>query len=105
MSLVGPRPESPEYVEMFRADFETLLSIRPGVTDPASIAFRNESQLLAENEDPERAYVTTILPQKIQLAGEYVKHRSVGLYIRLLGRTLREIVAFGTNSPGPEDVN
>jgi len=91
MSLVGPRPESPRYVEMFRRDYERLLSIRPGITDPASIAFRNESQLLTGYDDPEDAYVKTILPEKIRLAGQYVEQRCLGLYFRLIGRTIKAV--------------
>ena len=86
--LVGPRPEVTKYVEMFYQDYETILSIRPGITDPASIAFHDESSLLAETADPERAYLTFILPQKITLARQYVEQRSLGMYFYLLGRTL-----------------
>ena len=100
MSLVGPRPESPKYVAMFHADFEQLLTVRPGITDPASIVFRDESRLLAEFEDPEHAYVVSVLPKKIQLAREYVEYRSLGRYVQLIGRTLWAVF-FSPDSANP----
>lgn len=89
MSLVGPRPEVPQYVEMFRADYEEVLRCRPGITDLASIKYRDEEAVLAAAADPERAYVTTVLPDKIALAKEYVRTRSLGLDLQILARTLR----------------
>jgi lipopolysaccharide/colanic/teichoic acid biosynthesis glycosyltransferase len=77
MSIVGPRPEVPKYVEMFSEDFRVVLSVRPGITDPASIVYRNESSLLANSVDPEQTYVSDILPHKIKLAKKYVRHMSL----------------------------
>ncbi len=69
MSVVGPRPEVPRYVALYPADLrETVLSVRPGITDLASLAFRDESTLLARSADPERTYVEQILPTKLRYA-------------------------------------
>ena len=89
MSLVGPRPEVPRYVEMFRADYEEVLRVRPGLTDLASIKYRHEEDILAAAPDPEQAYVTTVLPDKIALAKEYVRTRSILGDLRIMARTLR----------------
>lgn len=78
MSLVGPRPEVAKYVALWPADARTeILRVRPGMTDPAAIAFRRESELLAEAEDSERYYVEKILPQKVELYREYVSEWSL----------------------------
>jgi lipopolysaccharide/colanic/teichoic acid biosynthesis glycosyltransferase len=73
MSLVGPRPEVPKYVEMFREDYAYVLSVRPGLTDPASVKYRDEAEQLAASPDPEREYVERILPDKIALARQYIQ--------------------------------
>jgi len=88
MSLVGPRPEVPRYVEMFRSDYVEILTIRPGITDLASIKFRDEASLLAGSANPEQTYVHEILPQKLALAREYVARTSLGLDVRILFRTV-----------------
>ena len=72
MSLVGPRPEVPYYVEMFRGDYEKILQVRPGITDEASIEFRHEDAVLATAPDPQEFYLREILPRKIELAKKYV---------------------------------
>jgi lipopolysaccharide/colanic/teichoic acid biosynthesis glycosyltransferase len=91
MSLVGPRPEVPRYVQMFREDYACVLSVRPGITDPASLKYRNESELLAGYENPEQHYVEVILPDKIAMAKEYVAHSSLRLDIGLLWKTFRHV--------------
>ena len=91
MSLVGPRPEVPKYVEMFRQDFAELLSIRPGLTDLASIEFRDESEVLGRAADPEREYTEVILPRKISISREYMKDISLRNDLRIIGLTVREI--------------
>lgn len=88
MSLVGPRPEVPQYVELFREAYQHILSVRPGLTDPASIEYIAESDILARASDPEHEYITTILPRKIYLAREYVSARSLTGDITLLFKTL-----------------
>jgi lipopolysaccharide/colanic/teichoic acid biosynthesis glycosyltransferase len=94
MSLVGPRPEVPRYVAMYPAELrEVVLSVRPGITDPASLSFRNESELLARAADPEREYVEVVMPMKLRLAAEYVRNASLGGDIRLILATLGAIKA------------
>lgn len=89
MSLVGPRPELARYVSLFPEEYRQILTLRPGITGPASVEFRNESELLAGYPDPERAYVEVILPQKIALALDYLRERSLLVDLRILGRTVR----------------
>jgi lipopolysaccharide/colanic/teichoic acid biosynthesis glycosyltransferase len=94
MSLVGPRPEVPRYVALYPAELRALvLSVRPGITDPASLSFRNESELLAQAEDPEREYVEVVMPMKLRLAADYVRNASLGGDIRLILATLGAIKA------------
>jgi perosamine synthetase len=88
MSFVGPRPEVPRFVEMFRQDFEELLRVRPGITDLASIKYRHESEILGDSPDPEATYLREILPEKILLAKEYVSRASLWFDLRLIFATL-----------------
>ena len=75
MSLVGPRPDVPRYVEQWPPALrERVLAVRPGITDPASLKFRDEATLLARAADPEREYVDVILPRKLALAADYADH-------------------------------
>lgn len=92
MSFVGPRPEVPRYVEMFRDDYEEVLKVRPGITDLASLKYRDESSLLGAAADPEQLYVTEILPDKIELAKEYIRRQSLWFDLQLILRTLLVIV-------------
>jgi lipopolysaccharide/colanic/teichoic acid biosynthesis glycosyltransferase len=88
MSLVGPRPEIPEYVEMYRARYERILTVRPGITDLASVRFRDEERVLAEVANPIERYAREILPRKLDLAEEYVQRRSMMLDASILVRTV-----------------
>ena len=89
MSIVGPRPEVARYVEMYPPDVRAVvLSVRPGITDKASVEFRNEEVLLAQALDPETAYVRDILPRKLSLHTAYVKSRSFLGDLVLIGRTI-----------------
>lgn len=92
MSLVGPRPEVPEFVELFRRDFEEILKVRPGVTDLGSLKYRDEAAILAQSQDSRAEYITRILPDKISLAKQYIKQSSIGFDIRLIVRTLCAII-------------
>jgi lipopolysaccharide/colanic/teichoic acid biosynthesis glycosyltransferase len=90
MSMVGPRPDVPEQVRLYPpADAALLLSVRPGITDAASIAFRDEERLLASYADPERAYAELVLPRKLDLARQYVRRQSFAYDLRLLLATAR----------------
>jgi lipopolysaccharide/colanic/teichoic acid biosynthesis glycosyltransferase len=100
MSLVGPRPEVPRYVELWPpADRELILSVRPGLTDYAALYFYDEQALLAGAPDPEKAYVDDILPRKLEFYREYVKVQSAGLDIRLILSTLARMVRGQGRSP------
>lgn len=91
MSFVGPRPEVPRYVALYDEEQRKVLSIRPGVTDLASIKFRRESEILGRAEDPEKTYIEEIMPQKLRINLEYVEKASLSYDIRLIGLTLREV--------------
>ncbi len=93
MSLVGPRPEVPQFVALFRDDYATVLAVRPGLTDAASIKYRDEAAVLAASDDPRRAYVEQVLPDKIALARDYVQ-RSV-----LRGRLAADIANAPADRP------
>ena len=92
MSLVGPRPEIPDYVERFRERYHTVLTVRPGITDLASIHFRNEEVILSRSVEPLRDYAERILPAKLDLAEEYVRTHTVLGDISILFRTATSIV-------------
>lgn len=88
MSVVGPRPEVPRYVALYPPDVaQQVLSVRPGITDLASLAFRDESTLLAKSSDPEHTYVHEILPAKLHYACEYVHTRTLWLDLRIIALT------------------
>lgn len=91
MSLVGPRPEVKEFVERFRADYEEILTVRPGITDEASIHFRDEERILADASDPQRTYLEQVLPEKIELAKRYVRNRSFAGDVAIIVRTLASL--------------
>ena len=88
MSLVGARPEVPRYVDLFRAEYTEILRLRPGITDPASIRFRDESELLSASADPEATYIERIMPEKLRLARDYVRHSSPAYDLQLVFATL-----------------
>ncbi|WP_395140961.1 sugar transferase [Schlegelella aquatica] len=90
MSLVGPRPEVPQYVARYTPEQRAkILSVRPGITDPASLEYRRESELLARAADPESAYVEQIMPAKLRQAERYVDEATLWTDLRVLARTLR----------------
>jgi lipopolysaccharide/colanic/teichoic acid biosynthesis glycosyltransferase len=91
MSLVGPRPEVPKYVNLFRRDYEEILRVRPGITDLASLKYRDETALLLDS-DPEQAYITRILPDKIALAKEYARQSSFCFDLSLIVKTITRIL-------------
>jgi lipopolysaccharide/colanic/teichoic acid biosynthesis glycosyltransferase len=93
MSLVGPRPEVPRYVALVPPALKArALAVRPGITDPASLAFIDEAERLARADDPEREYVQHILPLKLQAAADYAEHATLWTDLRVLWRTLLALV-------------
>ena len=93
MSFVGPRPEVPRYVELYTPYQRQVLLVRPGITDYASIAYRNENDLLAGADDPERMYIETIMPDKIELNMKYLREISPLTDVRLMLRTVFAVIA------------
>jgi len=92
MSLVGPRPEVPRYVACYPPrERELVLSVKPGVTDWASILYKDENAILGQALDPERAYVETILPTKLEYYVRYVRERTFWVDLRIIFHTLRAI--------------
>lgn len=88
MSFVGPRPEVPAFVAKFRSDYEEILKVRPGITDPASIRYRSESEILANVSDPILYYTEVILPEKIRISKEYVRSASFWKDISVIFQTI-----------------
>ena len=91
MSLVGPRPEVRQYVELFRTDYEQILKIRPGITDLASLKYHDEAAVLKQLENPEAEYCNRILPDKISLSKEYVKKSSFVFDLAVILKTLPKL--------------
>jgi len=92
MSLVGPRPEVPQYAALFRGAEKEILSVRPGLTDWATLWNIDEGAVLAGDADPERAYLELIRPEKIRLQLEYVKRRSFWVDLVILVQTVIAVV-------------
>ncbi|NCB84921.1 MAG: sugar transferase [Bacteroidia bacterium] len=91
MSLVGPRPEVRKYVDMYNDEQRKVLSIRPGITDYASIEYMDENRILGESQDPEKSYVEVIMPEKIKLNMKYIENQSLGEYIKIIFMTIWKI--------------
>jgi len=91
MALVGPRPEVRKWVAVYPDRWATVLTVRPGITDPASIVYRDEEEILARSVDPERTYREEILPHKLILYEEYVRSRSFWGDIGIIFKTLKVV--------------
>lgn len=88
MSLVGPRPEVPRYVNMYNEEQRKVLEVKPGITDLASIRYRDENELLGQAENPDEFYIKTIMPDKLALNLEYIRKSNVFLDIYIIFRTI-----------------
>ena len=93
MSLVGPRPEVRKYVNNYTKEQLLVLSVKPGITDFASIEYSNEGELLGKSEDPERLYIEEVLPRKLELGIKYVREQSLGTDLSIIFRTLWRIIS------------
>lgn len=91
MSIVGPRPEVPKYVECYPDEFQAILQVRPGLSDYASIEYRHEEYLLANASEPEEHYVHVILPDKLRLAQQYVENISLVTDFTIMFKTVTAI--------------
>ena len=92
MSIVGPRPEVRKYVELYTEEQWKVLSVRPGITDYASIEYVDENTILGQAEDADKAYVEQILPDKICYNMKYIEHRSVREYFKIIFLTIWSII-------------
>lgn len=91
MSLVGPRPEVRKYVDLYTEEQKIVLSVRPGITDYASIKFSDENELLSKSTDPERYYIEHILPEKIRLNMYFIEKPSFGKYLDIIWQTILKV--------------
>lgn len=92
MSLVGPRPEVKRYVNLYTNEQMKVLSVKPGLTDHASIEYFNESELLAQSQNPEKSYVEEIMPAKLEMNMKYVKDQSLFLDLKIMLKTAGKII-------------
>lgn len=92
MSIVGPRPEVEKYVELFKDDYKEILQVKPGITDYATIEFRDEEAVLKKFQNPEDGYIKEVLPRKIALYKRYIKEKGFFVDTKLIFLTLWKIV-------------
>ncbi len=92
MSLVGPRPEVRNYVELYTTEQEAVLRVRPGITDYASLTYMDENALLGRSSDPEKTYIEVILPEKIKLNMKYIENQRLSVYFKILALTFLKII-------------
>ncbi|WP_207214114.1 sugar transferase [Brumimicrobium glaciale] len=92
MSIVGPRPEVRRYVDLYSKEQLRVLTVKPGITDIASIKYRNENELLEKAEDPDKVYIETIMPDKLKYNLEYIDQQSFMFDIKLIFRTFKEVI-------------
>ena len=93
MSIVGPRPEVEKYVLLYTEEQRKVLSVRPGITDYASIEYVNENEILSQASDPDRAYIEEVMPHKIKLSMRYLEHYCVSEYLKIIFLTLKKIIS------------
>lgn len=105
MSLVGPRPEVPHYADLWPGDLRPIiLSVRPGITDPATVLLRSEADVLAESPDPERTYIEELLPLKAQAYVSYVRSKSFVGDLRVILATFQAIILPAPIAPLPKNL-
>jgi lipopolysaccharide/colanic/teichoic acid biosynthesis glycosyltransferase len=93
MSIVGPRPEVRKYVELYTSEQSKVLSVKPGITDYASIEYSNENELLAQSENPEKTYIEEVLPSKLELNQKYLNEQGFLTDLRIIFHTIKKIVS------------
>jgi len=91
MSLVGPRPEVRKYVDQYSENQRIVLTVRPGITDYASIKFSNENELLSKSSDPDQYYVEYLIPEKIRLNMKFIQNPNIGNYLNIIWLTFRKV--------------
>lgn len=92
MSLVGPRPEVRKYVNLYTDEQQKVLSVKPGITDYASIEYMDENEILGKSSDPEKTYIEEIMPEKIKYNMKYILNKNVSEYFKIIFLTLLKIV-------------
>ena len=92
MSLVGPRPEVRKYVDLYTDEQQKVLSVKPGITDYASIEYMDENEILGKSTDPEKTYIEEIMPEKIKYNMKYIQNKNVSEYFKIIFLTLLKIV-------------
>ena len=92
MSLVGPRPEVRRYVDLYTTEQRKVLSVRPGITDYASIEYIDENKLLAVSSNPDKTYIEEIMQAKIALNMRYINHQTIGEYFKIIFLTITKII-------------
>jgi lipopolysaccharide/colanic/teichoic acid biosynthesis glycosyltransferase len=88
MSLVGPRPEVKKYVDLYSKEQLKVLNVKPGITDEASIAYKNENELLAQSKNPEKTYIDEIMPAKLELNKAFIQSPTFINYFRIIFKTI-----------------
>lgn len=91
MSFVGPRPEVRKYVDLYTAEQLCVLNVRPGITDPASIQYSNENELLEKAENPEQYYIDTVMPDKLRINLEYLEKRTLWSDFKVIIKTISKV--------------
>ncbi len=91
MSFVGPRPEVRKYVELYTDEQLRVLNVRPGITDPASIQYSNENELLEKAENPEQYYIDTVMPDKLRINLEYLENRTLWSDFKVIIKTISKV--------------
>ena len=92
MSFVGPRPEVPRYVKLYSSEQRKILTVKPGITDYASIYFIQENELISKSNDPEKTYITVILPAKINYNMIFINNQTVSEYFKIILLTIRKLI-------------
>ena len=92
MSIVGPRPEVKQYVERYSDEQRKILSLKPGITDYASIEYFKENELLAASSNPEKTYIEEIMPAKLKLNEKYLENQSLGHDIQIIWKTIKKVL-------------
>ena len=92
MSLVGPRPEVRKYVDLYNEEQKLVLSVKPGITDFASIEFCNENEILGKAENPELIYIDEIMPAKLKLNLKYIKEKSFAVDLKIIFKTITKVI-------------
>jgi lipopolysaccharide/colanic/teichoic acid biosynthesis glycosyltransferase len=92
MSIVGPRPEVKEYVDRYSDEQRKILSLKPGITDYASIEYFKENELLAASSNPEKTYIEEIMPAKLKLNEKYLENQSLGHDIQIIWKTIKKVL-------------